>query len=128
MDDQGSQYLWQDTPIEHVGFGPGTMRFRFDSIALEAGAVPPFMSFDIASLYGEGLSASNPMVVQFLDGTGTVVQSTDVTQLPDNTGNPQSPEVLSLPIPLGGPEVAEVLIFVPPSAFVTLISVYFLDP
>ena len=128
VDDQGSQYSWQDTPIEHVGFGPGTMRFRFDSIVLEAGDPPPFMAFDIASLYGEGLSQSNPMVVQFLDGTGNVVESHDVTQLPDNTANPRSPEVLSLPIPLEGPQVVEVVMFVPPSAFVTIISVYLLDP
>ena len=123
----GAQYQKQSTPVPHIGYGPGSVDYRVDSIQLNQGQPGEVGGIDMAPLFGSGINPGNPLVVEALNSQGQVIDSQQFFTIPDNQGDPLNPTPIGTFFNTEEPIVI-IRVTVPPGAFVTFISVYIIDP
>jgi hypothetical protein len=123
----GGEYFKQSAPVGHIGYGPGAVDYRVDSIQLTQGEPGEVGGIEIAPLSGPGITPGNPLVVEALNGQGQAVDTQMIGNIPDNQGDPQNP--VSFPVFFNTSETIVIIrVTVPSGAFVTFISIYIIDP
>lgn len=121
----GATYAKQSNP-PHFGFGGGQVDFRINEITGLGNGLLPVLGVDLAPLYGEGISTSNPLQVQGLGANGQVLTQQNVSTVPDNQGQPDSPDQVQVSFDEKG--ITVVRLIAPPNSFVTILKICFVDP
>lgn len=120
-------YQRGDTPVPHIGIGPGIMIVDVQSLQLLEGTPGAVGGVRIVPLFANGITEQNPLIVEALDGNGGVLAAAPVAQLPNNfasTGNLAFVDVTfeNIEIP------AAFRFLFPTGSFVTCIRIYLIDP
>ncbi|HEY3242859.1 MAG TPA: hypothetical protein VGM03_05855, partial [Phycisphaerae bacterium] len=122
----GAQYFKGTNPVPHVGVMNGALGFRTSTLQVEMPA-NLIGGLRIAPLFANGISETNPLVVQARNAAGEVIDSRSFATVPNNSANPSSPQTLDATFNVNQ-SVAEFRVVAPPNSFVTILQIYLLDP
>lgn len=120
-------YQSSDDPVPHVGIGNGTLAIDVSSLRLESGVAGAVAGMRIEPLSAIGISEANPLVIQAVNADGEVLDTQSLSELPNNSENPENPQGVDVAFELNE-AVSEIRNVAPPGSFVTLIRVCLLDP
>lgn len=125
-DIDGAQYFLGSNPV-HIGIHSGEVDFLASTINLNEGRPQQIGGLRIASLYGEGITEENPLLVQAINENGEVIDTIEFGSIPDNQGDPDNAETFDALF-----QTFEVVVtfrvIVPDGAFVTIIEICIIDP
>ncbi|HEV8679630.1 MAG TPA: hypothetical protein VGQ90_09670, partial [Stellaceae bacterium] len=125
-EDPEAEYRKGTDPVAHIGIIDGAICIRTSTLQLETepGVIG---GIRLTPLFGQGISETDPLVVEALDAAGQVIGMRSFASVPNNSQNPQNPQTLDATFNVDE-SVAKFRIVVPPDAFVTIIQIYLLDP
>ncbi|MCO6436202.1 MAG: hypothetical protein J5J06_03850 [Phycisphaerae bacterium] len=122
----GAQYQRGQDP-DHIGIQNGVLLVEAQGLALNAGEPGLIGGLRIEPLYAEGVSESNPVLVEALDADGQVLDIVALVSIPNNLATTGSPETVDALFDLDF-SVSTFRVVVPPGVFLTITRFYLIDP
>lgn len=123
----GANYLSSNGPPPHIGLNGGQLDIDVKTLQLEMPLPGAISGLQIEPLFGENVSAQQPLQVQALAADGSLIGEKSFTSVPNNSNSLETPQTLGAEFDVAD-SVATFRIIVPQGTFVTLIRIYLVDP
>ncbi len=127
-DEAGAEYFEQSTPVQHIGYGPGSVDYDVSRLVLTDGSDPATVGVRLEPLTESTVDANHPITVQGLDSTGAVLDQASVSQIAAGSSDPNLGEPIEVQLDPGTGQFAAFRVSVPTGGFAMFWRICILDP
>jgi hypothetical protein len=114
------QHEYLTDPVSHLGMHPGSVTIRIDSI--EPPQAPHYHELEVGTLFGLGVNAENPLVVEFFDAGGLPMGAPqEIGFIPNNSAHPEDIEPIRIALNMGTEFPAEIRLSLPNQTFMPVV-------
>ena len=86
-------YAMSNSPVDHIGIGGGYFDVDVSSLNLTSTESGPISGLQIGALSATGIDSITPLTVEALDSDGNILDTVELSELHDNTSDPENPQL-----------------------------------